>query len=82
MYIICLSTIANIDTNFEVMCNELNIPRICTYYVAPGCLISTVHPFSQDTKVVKVKLPSADHEGILAGRGIGPFILNFSTGWM
>jgi len=46
MYIICLSAVANMDTNFEVMCNKLNIPRICTYYFELGCLISTVHPFS------------------------------------
>jgi len=70
------------DTSFEVICNELNIPRTCTYYFALGCLISTIHPFSQDTKVVKVKLPSADPEGISAGRGIAPFILICGTGWM
>lgn len=70
------------DTNFEVICNELNIPRTYTYYFALGCLISTVHPFSQATKVVKVKLPSADSEGILAGGGVAPFILNCGTGWM
>ena len=70
------------DTNFEVMCNELNIPRTCTYYFALGCLISTLHPFSQDTSAVKVKLPSADPEGILSGRGIAPCVLNFGTGWM
>jgi hypothetical protein len=68
------------DTNFEVIFNELNIPRTCTYYFAVGCLISTVHPFTQDTKVVKVKLPSVDPEGILADRGIAPFILNCGTG--
>ena len=37
MYIVYLLTIANIDTNFEVMCNKLNIHRICTYYFDLGC---------------------------------------------
>jgi hypothetical protein len=82
MYIICLSAIANMDAHFEVICNKLNIPRICTYYFELGCLINTVHQFSQDAKFVKVKLSSADCEGILAGRNIAPFILNFGTGWM
>jgi hypothetical protein len=82
MYIICLSAVANMDTNFEVMCNKLNIPRICTYYFELGRLISTVCPFSQDARFVKVKFLSADHEGILAGRSIASFILNFGTGWI